>query len=325
MSRHRLIAETEAPARRLMTSTVNRAAMLTAVVMTMGLSLMVEIAAETSVFASGVVYRYSDQGGIVVYTDRWEEIPASYRPNVERLDGDTLDPLVPPRSLLDPRIAEASSPPVPMPRQTAAPQEPWGVPAEWMGPRIQQTHSMNFSLPSTTQLGIGLTAAAFLATALVALSVARNRYATMTARTLILFLVAGGAYVIFMTDFMRTPPIPTGQGHQITSPRERGGAVGNREGSARADPSPPDAPPDSGTAPGLSGTHARDRFSSTTDQMPSPMNQAKEAKDEPTAQSEPGPSPSLAGTAGQSPQAGRPAHRPTDPTTGHFTALEESR
>lgn len=292
MSRHRLIAETEATARRLMTTTVNRAAMLTAVVMTMCLSLMVEIAAETSVFASGVLYRYLDQGGIVVYTDRWEDIPPSYRPNVERLDGDTLDPLAPPGTLLEPRPTEASLPPVPMPRRTAAPQEPWGVAADWMGPMIRHARSMNFSLPSTTQLGIGLTAAALLAMALVALSVTRNRYATMTVRTLIFFVIAGGAYVIFMTDLMRKQPMPTGQGHPPTSPRELVGAVGNRDGSARANPSPPDAQPNSGASSGLSGPHARDRISNIANQIPTQMNQAKGEKGEPTAQSEHGPSPS---------------------------------
>ncbi|TKB76184.1 MAG: hypothetical protein E8D45_06735 [Nitrospira sp.] len=249
--------------------------MLTAVVMPMCLSLMVEIAAETSVFASGVVYRYLDQGGIVVYTDRWEDIPTSYRPNVERLDGDTLDPLAPPGTQLELRPTEAPLPTVPMPRRTTAPQEPWGVAAEWTGPMIRHARSMNFSLPSTTQLGIGLTAAALLAMALVALSVTRNRHATMIVRTLILFIIAGGAYVIFMTDLMRTQPMPTGQGHTPTSPRELVGAVGTRDGSTRADPSSPGARPNSVTSSGLSGPHARDRFSSTADQIPTQMNQAK--------------------------------------------------
>lgn len=59
-------------------------------------------------FAGGIVYRYADAGGIVVYTNRWEDIPPSYRRNVERLDGETLEPLAPPKALLE--VSERASP-----------------------------------------------------------------------------------------------------------------------------------------------------------------------------------------------------------------------
>lgn len=120
----------------------------------------------TPASAGGIIYRYSDAGGIVVYTNQWESIPPSDRRHVERLDGETLEVLAPPKALVEiPQrtLSPSSSADVEKP---FAPEESRNEPVRWIGLEGQTDESDMGSSLSLTPLGLVL-ASAIAATALL--------------------------------------------------------------------------------------------------------------------------------------------------------------
>ena len=167
------------------------------------LPLMILLVPSGAGRAAGIIYTYVQQDGTTVYTEQWDQVPAFYRGRVQRLDGDTLEPIAPSGGLRAAPATPVPTTPPPVRRGTppAPPQESWGVMAEWLGPVIQQISAMNFSLPNHTQLGLGLTMIAFIAAIFSVLRMTEHRVAKVGIRVLLVMLVAGTAYTLFLTDF----------------------------------------------------------------------------------------------------------------------------
>ncbi len=212
-----------------------RLVLLVAISLAVALTLVIHILTSGAIHASGVIYQYVQRDGTVVYTEQWDQIPAAYREKVQSLDGDTLEPIAATAA-----AAQAVTQPTPLLRRAsrqASPQESWGVIAQYLGPVIEQMQAMNLSLPSHTQLGIGLTLFAFIAATFSILRMADNRLAKVAIKAMLMLMIVGSVYAVFLSDLAQTLITKAGAPSQPTAPQGTASrAASTQSGSQSHDP-----------------------------------------------------------------------------------------
>lgn len=216
-----------------------RLGLATALALAAALFLMILLVPSGAGRAAGIIYQYVQQDGTTVYTEQWDQVPTVYRAGVQRLDGDTLEPIVPSGGLraAPAPVVTTALPPVRRATRPTPPQESWGVMAEWLGPVIQQISAMNLSLPNHTQLGLGLTMFAFIAAIFSVLRMTEHRAAKVGLRVLLVVLVTGTAYTLFLTNFAEEFTRQSVPLDQAARPARQGPSVAGQRPS-RSEPNP---------------------------------------------------------------------------------------
>jgi hypothetical protein len=210
-----------------------RLGLATALVSAAAILLMILLVASDAGRAAGIIYTYVQQDGTTVYTEQWDQVPAVYRAGAQRLDGDTLEPIVPSGGVTASPAPTVTTAPPPVRRATrpTPPQESWGVMAEWLGPVIQQVSAMNLSLPNHTQVGLGLTMFAFIAAIFFVLRMTEHRVAKVALRVLLVMLVTGTVYTLFLTNFAEEFTRQAGTIDQAARPARKGTSVAGQKTS----------------------------------------------------------------------------------------------
>ncbi|MBI5856006.1 MAG: hypothetical protein HZB35_12455 [Nitrospirae bacterium] len=212
-----------------------RLGLATALALAAVLLLMILLVTSGAGRAAGIIYKYVQQDGTTVYTEQWDQVPAVYRAAVQRLDGDTLEPIVPSSGVRATPAPTVTTAPPPVRRATrpTPPQESWGVMAEWLGPVIQQISAMNLAFPNHTQLGLGLTMFSFIAAIFFVLRMTEHRVAKVALRALLVMLVTGTVYTLFLTNFAEEFTMQAGTIDQAARPARKGTSVAGQSPSHR--------------------------------------------------------------------------------------------
>ena len=290
-----------------------RLALWVSVGLAIALLLLVHLLTTGVSHAAGIIYQYTQQDGTVVYTEQWDQIPAASRDKVRSLDGDTLEPIV--SAAAAAQAVAQPAPPIKRATRPGPPQESWGVIAQSLGPLLERLQATNLSLPSQTQLGIGLTMFAFIAAVFSVLRMTENRLAKAGIKVVLTVMVAGTVYSLFLTDMAQ---------RFVTQeqPASQGGAAAPDRAPHAAKPRPSDRTvnPLSSLTHSMQETH--DTSVEKAKQAAEAMNAANRQLEttigglEPESQTDgppqpqagPGASPAPPGAAKPNPQSSRKAH-----------------
>ena len=297
-----------------------RLALWIAVGLAIALTLLVHLLAAGVSHAAGIIYQYTQQDGTVVYTEQWDQIPAASRDMVRSLDGDTLEPIA--STAAAAQAVAQPAPPIKRATRPAPPQESWGVIAQHLSPVLERLQAMNLSMPSQTQLGIGLTMFAFIAAMFSILRMTENRVAKAGIKFVLTVMVAGTVYSLFLTDMAQRFVTQEHVSSQNAAPDRA---------SHTAIPRPSDriGNPLSSLTHSIQETH--DTSVEKAKQATAAMNQANRQREQTIAEVEPdsttagADSAAPAGGAHVSPQAAPPGTKPAQPQQAHEAIVHRVR
>ncbi len=187
-----------------------------------------------SAWSGEVIYRYTDDQGVVNFTGQRDAIPLKYQDQAQALDAVTFQPVpdaaAPPPAPTAPPEPEFQTPAglssLARPAgQATPPVAPQPIQPEPAGPSwLDRFAGATIPLPSQFQLGVGLTALVLIVCAVMVSRMMQNLVLKLLLRTSIMLLLGGAVYLVYfsgmnerMAETTRQPGQRTTTGKELLS------------------------------------------------------------------------------------------------------------